>query len=187
MFLTEKIAKAIIMLLYQFLFYQLIITKKTVWRTWKNDIWKNFKKLRKFVYFKKWNSKENHLTEIRVSGIDFYKNLNREKFTKFWSKFSDNVSAGDPIERWDTYFNPPHPDINSPCNAIWERMYVWWDGLCNPCDADYKSYLSYGDASKDKIKNIWKSEKVTKLRKDHLSNKRNCHNPCDRCSVDYGS
>lgn len=131
--------------------------------------------------------KDNKITEIRVSGIDFYKKLDKEKFNNFWAKHADHVSSGDAIERWDTYFNPTHPELNTPCNTIWNKMYIWFDGLCNPCDADYKSYLSYGDASKDFIKDIWNSEKVTKLRNDHLSGKRKCHNPCDRCAVDYGS
>ena len=34
-------------------------------------------------------------------------------------------------------------------------MYVWFDGKCNPCDADYKSYLSYGDVSKNSIKEVF--------------------------------
>ena len=125
-------------------------------------------------------------TEIRVSGIDFYKTLDKSLFTEFWHQYADNVSVGDAIERWDTYFNPTHPELVSPCNTIWNKMYVWFDGLCNPCDADYKSLLSYGDATKNTIKEIWTSEKVTKLRNDHLAGKRGCHNPCDRCTVDYG-
>ena len=52
-----------------------------------------------------------------------------------------------------------------------------------PCDADYKSYLSYGDVSKNSIKEVWNGDKINNLRKLHLENKRNQVNPCDRCGM----
>ena len=42
------------------------------------------------------------------------------------------------FSRWDTYNNDPDKDLKTPCKNIWERMYVWFDGKVNPCDADYK-------------------------------------------------
>ena len=125
------------------------------------------------------------LTEIRISGIDNEKNLDRKKFKEFWIKRSDHVSAGFPLERWNTYKNKPHPDINDSCENLWDRMYVWFDGKINPCDADYKSYLSYGDANKHSLKNIWNSKIISETRKKHLCNKRNEINPCDRCGVTF--
>ena len=88
----------------------------------------------------------------------------KQKFKDFWINYSDNVSIGDPIERWDTYNNIPDK-INSACPKLWDRMYVWFDGKVNPCDADYKSYLSYGDVSKNSIKDVWNGNKINNLRK----------------------
>ena len=31
------------------------------------------------------------------------------------------------------------------CSHLWERLYVWHDGVINPCDEDYKSYLTPGN------------------------------------------
>ena len=45
--------------------------------------------------------------------------------------------------------------------VFWDRMYVWFDGKCNPCDADYKSYLSYGDVSKIQLKKFGMETKLT--------------------------
>ena len=125
-------------------------------------------------------------TEIRISGIDFYKNLDREKFNNFWKPYCDTVSVGYAVERWDTYSNEPHPQITSPCSFLWDRMYVWWDGKANPCDADYKSYMSYGDVSNSTIKEVWNSKKLKEFREMHLQKKRKCLNPCDRCGLDFG-
>ena len=47
-------------------------------------------------------------------------------------------------------------------------MYVWWDGKANPCDADYKSYMSYGDVSNSTIKDVWNSKKLKEFREMHL-------------------
>jgi sulfatase maturation enzyme AslB (radical SAM superfamily) len=80
---------------------------------------------------------KNTITEIRVSGIDFYKSTDKNKFHDFWIKISDEVTMGNAVERWDTYNNKIHPDIVDPCENLWDRMYIWFDGKVNPCDADY--------------------------------------------------
>ncbi len=127
----------------------------------------------------------NSGTEIRISGVDNDKNLDRNAFYNFWIKRSDHVTASFPIERWNTYENSVHPKINDPCESLWDRMYVWFDGKVNPCDADYKSYLSYGNFNNDSIKNIWSGKKIKELREEHLNKKRNKINPCNRCGVTF--
>ena len=74
--------------------------------------------------------------------------------------------------------------MTHPCLNLWERMYIWFDGKCNPCDADYKSYLKVGEIDVKKnfsIKKVWHSEKYRKLRKTHLNKGRLNYFPCDRC------
>lgn len=128
---------------------------------------------------------KNSQTEIRVSGVNDQKDFSSEKFYDFWMKRSDHVSVVKPMERWDTYKNKPHPDINDPCENLFDRIYVWFNGDVNPCDADYKSKLSFGNINNDTIKNIWNNKIITKLREDHLNSNRNQHMPCDRCGVSF--
>ena len=125
------------------------------------------------------------LTEIRISGIDNERNLDRKKFKEFWIKRSDHVTASFPLERWKTYENNVLPDIKDPCENLWDRMYVWFDGKVNPCDADYKSYLSYGNAKEYGLKELWNNKINSNIRNNHLNNKRNELNPCDRCGVTF--
>jgi len=127
----------------------------------------------------------NSITEIRISGVDSDKNLDRKKFKDFWITRSDHVTATFPLERWNTYENKKDENISDPCEQLWDRMYVWYDGKVNPCDADYKSYLSFGDVSKDSISTVWKSNKITELRAEHIKNLRNKIVPCDRCGVTF--
>ena len=158
---------------------------------------KTFEELRKFSNFEKIvnNVKLLHSireqfykdceTEIRISGVDYYKNLDRKKFQKFWEPFSDNVSASGAVERWDTYNNTKIEDMTSPCTFLWDRMYVWHDGKVNPCDADYKSYLTYGNVKENTIYDVWNGNLLKNHRKMHLEKKRNKLVPCDRCGIEF--
>ena len=62
-------------------------------------------------------------------------------------------------------------------------MYVWFDGLCNPCDFDYQSRLALGNAKTHSLKDIWNGEAFQTLRKDHLAGNRKEHHPCDVCTL----
>lgn len=120
-------------------------------------------------------------TVTRVSGLKVYKEQSESEFHKFWSKYADEVVFKEVSERWDTYNNNRNDELIEPCNFIWERMYIWYDGKVNPCDADYKSYLSYGNLTKNSIKDVWKSKSLEKLKNEHLNKNRNKLIPCDRC------
>lgn len=119
----------------------------------------------------------------RISGVRLSGEQSKDKFYGFWKDKVDQVSMKNAFERWNTYENPVNINHNSPCYLIWERMYVWYDGTCNPCDSDYKSFLSYGNINENTIKQIWNGDAINRLRNDHLTNKRNRHVPCDRCGV----
>ena len=90
-----------------------------------------------------------------------------------------------PVEKWNTYENDLHPELNKPCELLWNRMYIWFDGKANPCDSDYKSYLSYGNANNNTIKEIWKSKKIQEIRDNHLNKRRNEIDPCNKCGADF--
>ena len=128
---------------------------------------------------------KNPLTEIRISGVDYYKSTDKDKFHEFWIERSDHVSIGDALERWDTYNNEEHPEINDACENLWDRMYIWFDGKVNPCDADYKSFLSYGSAKINSIKDLWKNKTIMNFRENHLNGNRKKLNPCNKCGVTF--
>ncbi len=125
----------------------------------------------------------NSKCATRVSGVKFDPNQNQEKFKEFWEKYVDHVVMVEIENRWDTYHNSKDIAGTNPCDYLWERMYVWFDGICNPCDADYKSELSVGNIQKNSLREIWNGEKFSKLRSMHLDSKRNLCYPCDRCPI----
>ena len=146
----------------------------------------NFDKLVENVKLLK-NIREKHYKdsklEIRISGVLFHKDQKREPFLDFWKNYVDVVSYVKAQIRWDTYNNEILEEKNNECDFLWEKLYVWWDGVANPCDEDYKSVLSPGNVKNETIKNIWKSNKLQNLRELHLNGKRNTVLPCDRCGV----
>ena len=107
----------------------------------------------------------NSKCSTRVSGVKVRKTQDTKKFQDFWQKYVDHVVCVEMEERWDTYKNIPDRKNDHPCVYLWERLYIWFDGVCNPCDADYKSFLSPGNLKTKTIKQIWHSEELNKLRK----------------------
>ena len=118
----------------------------------------------------------------RISGVKINQSLDSEIFKKYWEKYVDHVVLVELQERWDTYNNPPENAGKGPCNYLWGEMNIWADGLCNPCDVDYKSELSVGNIKENSIKEIWNGKKYQNLRNLHKNGKRNTCHPCDRCS-----
>jgi pyruvate-formate lyase-activating enzyme len=124
--------------------------------------------------------------EVRISGVRVDPEMDEERFRAYWGDRFDNIALVDMIERWDTYQNEPDPHETSPCSQLWDRMYVWFDGSCNPCDADYKSTLCYGNAANTPIAQIWGSDAVRGLRDIHTAGARPSVSPCDRCGKCFG-
>lgn len=125
----------------------------------------------------------NSTCATRISGVKVNNDLDSHKFKEFWKKYVDHVVMIDMIHRWDTYHNPKEIMAKEPCRALWERMYVWYDGKCNPCDEDYKSELCVGSIKDSTIEEIWNGEKYKLIREAHMNNKRENYFPCDRCPL----
>ena len=153
-----------------------------------------YERLRKFSNYEKvlsnvknYNKIKNQYKNIntitRIAGVKVEDTQNEKSFCNFWKEHADEIIIKKAFSRWDTYNNEKLEDFLEPCNYIWERMYIWYDGKVNPCDADYKSYLSYGNVKENSIKEIWNSKKYKDLQKIHLENKRNKITPCDRCGI----
>ena len=126
---------------------------------------------------------KNSRLEIRISGVYFHPDQNKEEFLNFWQDKVDTVSFVKVQNRWDTYNNPINKDKNNPCDFLWEKLYVWYDGTVNPCDEDYLSILSPGNIKNQTIKELWNGEKLNSLRVLHKEKGRITKKPCDRCNV----
>ena len=104
-------------------------------------------------------------------------------FERFWEKYVDYVVMVNMEPWWDTYNNSTDIGSVDSCVYLWQKMNVWYDGMCNPCDVDYKSQLQTGSLVKNSIKEIWKNNEYKKIRNFHLSNSRDKCSPCDKCPL----
>ena len=125
-------------------------------------------------------NRENNLY-TRASGVAVDKKMNLQKYDSFYSSFFDETGIVKMSERWDTYNNKVCKNDNRPCGLPFERLYIWYDGTTNPCDVDYKSYLSSGNIKDSSLKKCWQN--LFKLREAMLEGKRQDYIPCDRCYV----
>ncbi len=140
---------------------------------------------RNITRFEEIRAKEYSNSQIttRVSGVKIVKEQDEAEFQKFWSRICDEVGMKKSFERWNTYENPVHADLMSPCHFLWERMYIWFDGKVNSCDSDYKNELVVGDVKDNLIRDIWNGKKINYLRELHLKGERHRLYPCDRCGI----
>ena len=146
-----------------------------VFETVLNNV-KRFKEIKERFY-------PNSKCATRVSGVRVDKKQDPNAFKDFWKEYVEHVVIVEMENRWDTYNNPKEIAGTCACDYLWERMYVWYDGLCNPCDVDYKSNLSVGSIINSNIREVWNNEKFTQLRNMHKIGERSKFNPCDRCPL----
>lgn len=125
-------------------------------------------------------NRENTLY-TRASGVAVDERMDLKKFDEFYTKYFDETAVVNMSERWDTYNNEKLKNHPRPCGLPFERIYIWHDGITNPCDTDYKSYLSPGNIKEKSLKECWLN--LNKLREDMLNDRRMDNNPCDRCDL----
>jgi len=116
----------------------------------------------------------------RISGVKVNEMQNIEQMIDFWKPYADLVAFTN-YTPWESSYDNPSNEISSPCTELWRRLFIWWDGKVNPCDYDYKSYLSKWEMSDHSISSIWNSDDFRVLRDQHLDKRRKELTPCKSC------
>ena len=124
----------------------------------------------------------NSRTITRVSGVRFNEEQNFEKIEDFWHNFVDQVAfvAYNP---WESAYDVPENNITDHCSDLWRRTFIWWDGVVNPCDVDYRSTLAVGDIRETPLNKIWTGDNYQALRHSHSNAARCTLTPCNGCSL----
>ena len=135
--------------------------------------------IKRFAEIRKSEFQES-LSRTRICGVAFNK-FDIERYYDFWKFLVDEVAITEYEERKHTYNNDINFEKNR-CARLWQRIYVWWDGLVSPCDVDYLNTLTIGNVNHNTIEEIWKGDLIKNLRLQHHEGKRKYVIPCDRCS-----
>ena len=132
-----------------------------------------FAKIRKTQY--------NDLPIItRVSGVHVNDSQNIADMKRLWGSLVDQISFVN-YNPWEKIYNAPLSKINKPCSDLWRRMFIWYDGIVNPCDTDYKSTLRVGNFNEHSIVELWNGGEYSDLRTRHEKAERQSVEPCRRC------
>jgi radical SAM protein with 4Fe4S-binding SPASM domain len=118
----------------------------------------------------------------RVSGVKINEDQDIEEMENVWLNYVDQTGFTK-YTPWQSSYENNINDINSPCTELWRRMFVWQDGIVNPCDYDYKSTLSVGKVPETPISNLWNSNKYKELRESHSKLERSKKSPCNKCPM----
>jgi hypothetical protein len=138
---------------------------------------RRFKEIREAEY-------PNSKTLTRVSGVAYnLSNQNFDAMRRVWGEIVDQVAFVD-YNPWENAYDAPTSGVIAPCSDLWRRLFVWWDGRINPCDVDYRSYLSPGSlAQGSTIAGVWRGKGYETLRERHLAKNRGMLVPCVNCVV----
>ncbi len=117
---------------------------------------------------------------VRVSGVKINEEQNVEDMRQKWGEIVDSVAFVN-YTPWENSYENSVNNITSPCQELWLRMFVWYDGKVNPCDYDYKSKLSKWSLGDNTISGIWTSPEYNDYRTAHLQQQRSRLDPCKRC------
>ncbi len=70
----------------------------------------------------------------------------------------------------------------TPCYMPWYSTFITWDGYVNPCDFSCDNEIVFGNAFRQKFKDIWNNDKYKKFRLNVLKD-RNKVKICKGCGV----
>jgi MoaA/NifB/PqqE/SkfB family radical SAM enzyme len=145
------------------------------------------KTIRNVERFQKIRESQYPKSEIitRVSGVKVSDQQNLDAMDKYWGGLVDQVAfvSYNPSFGEKSAYYQDRNDVTEACSDLWRRMYIWQNGLVNPCDVDYKSHLTVGNFPANSISDLWKSTTYTDLRKVHEAERRGDRTPCAGCVV----
>jgi len=119
---------------------------------------------------------------VRVQMVDTPKNHSQiDEYVKFWGGIADQIA----IEDMNDYHEKPdkEPLVSSEfeCSQLWQRLFVLWNGDIILCCCDHYSKMVLGNISKNTISEIWKSDKLQKLRQLHMDGESHKIPLCAQC------
>ncbi len=144
------------------------------------DLDRVLKNIRRFKEIKESKYPNSRLI-TRVSGVAYDRERqDYEAIESYWREYVDQVAFVD-YNPWENAYDNPGNGIEQVCSDLWRRCFVWWDGRVNPCDVDYRSFLSPGNTDDASVGTIWTGLGYASLREAHVRGERQGLTPCKGC------
>jgi len=116
--------------------------------------------------------------------------LEESNFKDYWTKLGAVAFSGW-LDTWAGQIsglsslltmNTPYSDVNrSACADLWFKMVINWNCDVVLCCHDWKYLHKLGRLSKGKLKEIWHSNALISIRREHARSNFNCSHICPNC------
>lgn len=109
-----------------------------------------------------------------------------DNFYKRWETKVDDIRVSDVTDRGQGNCLSVGDQIavgRRKCPQPWLRMVINREGLVMPCCSDWYCQMVIGDAKKDSLTEIWRSEKMRRFRQFVSSKRLDENEPCKSCFV----
>jgi radical SAM protein with 4Fe4S-binding SPASM domain len=124
---------------------------------------------------------------IRIQMVRMRDNRDEvQKFIDMWKGIADDIAVKDVTDRGQGGHLSVGDQITigrRRCNQPWQRMIVARDGKVFPCCSDWDRTYEIGDATEDKLADIWKGKPMEDLRNINREKRLNETDPCKNCFV----
>lgn len=103
--------------------------------------------------------------------------LNLESYLEFWKRYPIDfihikgfIGRANQLKGLNTEFVTKQYRGNHrvPCRWFWEMVNITWNGIVNICCHDFQGKLPLGDLRKNTLREIWNSERVLEIRRNHI-------------------
>jgi radical SAM protein with 4Fe4S-binding SPASM domain len=124
---------------------------------------------------------------IRVQMVRQEENAHEvDLFFEQWRDIADDIAVKDVTDRGQgnvLYVGDQVAIGRRRCNQPWQRMIVARDGKAFPCCSDWYRTYEIGDATRTPLKEIWKGERMKRLRDVNRQKRLDDVDPCRNCFV----
>jgi radical SAM protein with 4Fe4S-binding SPASM domain len=108
-----------------------------------------------------------------------------DDFLDFWHGKVDHARLGSYSIEFQEYKRDAVKSVvrTEPCNAVIERMTVFWNGLVAQCNGDVDGDFAIGDLNADPITDVWNCERLRKVREAHRTGQLDEFPGCLHCDL----
>lgn len=98
-----------------------------------------------------------------------------DEYIDRWKKIVDHVRLQPKLVQ-----SPRREACPEPFGKDYGKLVVLWDGTVIPCCVDYNATLRLGDARRDRVMDLWNSQAIERLRRQHME--KNFPPACAHCN-----
>lgn len=123
---------------------------------------------------------------IRIQMVRMKDNAHEvQRFLEMWTPLVDDVRISDVSNRGqgDVSVGDQVAVARARCPQPWQRMIVSRDGRVLPCCSDWHLEWVIGDATQESLADIWRGERMTRLRQLLRERRLDEFAPCAQCFV----